>query len=134
MIVIDDSTFPFVTVTLRDNSSDDEFQTYRETMDRIRRRSEQRFVVMYDVTQASTPTARQLRLNAEWIRARAAEIRERSLGNAFVVASPGARAVLKTLFRMQASVAPYEVVETVEEGRAVLQAILRRESSRNATG
>ena len=101
----------------------------RVSADRIRDAATQRYVVMFDFREMRVPSGRQVRVSADWLRSRAAEIRKTTIANAFVVNSPSQRVTLTALFRLQASVLPYAIVETTEEARQVLQRYLDREQT-----
>lgn len=132
MIEIDDTEFPFVTVALRGDCSDEEYAQLRARLDEIRRAATQRYVVLLDGTEAKVPTGRQVRMHADWLRVRTPEIRRRTLANAFVIPDPRLRNALKALFTLQASAIPYEIVDTRDEARALLRAYLDREQKANS--
>ena len=129
MTEFDESQFPLVCVTVAGSLTEDEFQSFLDGLDRIRDEAEVRYVVLFDFREMRVPSGRQVRLSADWLRSRASEIRKKTIANAFVVASPSQRVTLTALFRLQASVLPYAIVETSEEARQVLQRYLDREQT-----
>lgn len=129
MIEFDESQFPLVSVTVAGSLTEDEFQSLLDGLDGIRDEANERYVVLFDFREMRVPSGRQVRLSADWLRARASEIRKKTIANAFVVASASQRVTLTALFRLQASVLPYAIVESSEEARQVLQRYLDREQT-----
>lgn|GEM_PF-1619675 len=129
LVEFDESQFPLVCVRVTGSLSEDEFQTFLDGLDRIRAAAKERYAVMFDLREMRMPSGRQVRMSADWLRARAGEIRETTIANAFVVGSSAVHVALTAVFRLQASVIPYAVVETMEEARVVLQRYLDREKT-----
>ena len=67
------------------------------------------------------PTGRQARLQANWMRDNEAQIRQRTLGIAFVISSPAVRGVLKAILALQSMPAPYRVESTAADAEAWLR-------------
>ncbi len=127
MIEIDESEFPLVVVRLTGDSTDAQFEAYMDGLDEIRARAKRRYVVLFDASEMLVPTGRQVRMMANWLRARTPEIRANVLADAYIIPSIALRMALKALFTLQASAIPYVVVETMAEARTVLQAYLDRD-------
>jgi hypothetical protein len=111
---INESGFPLVVVSFSRGVEDDDFARYLQSLERIYRRRE-KFALVLDATYGAGASARQRKLQADWLEANSMMIRTLNVATAFVVPSAVSRGVLTAILWIQPLPCPYALFETTPE-------------------
>jgi hypothetical protein len=114
MIQVDESQWPLVRFTSRGTADEGNFDTYLRSYDRVLAHG-QRYVAIFDASEAKPLEVGQMKAQAAWIRANAQRLIELNLGIAFVIPSPMIRGVLKAVLWLQPLPQPYTVVGSYDD-------------------
>ena len=122
-IDVDVDSFPIVMVTQWGAVSDEVYAAHLEEMGRLeerirvldRRDFGDKMVMVYDASHASPPTARQRKMQAEFIAANEDRIQGATLGFAFVAPSVGLRGVIQAIFWLQPPLYDYRICSNLLE-------------------
>ena len=115
MIRFDESGFPVIVVHFDKSATDEEFVRYLDQMSAVLRRG-QRYALVLNATRAHVTPMRQLRMQADWLRAHRLEVAELNVGTAFVFSSSVFRIVMTGVFMLQPPLGPHHVCGTLGEG------------------
>jgi hypothetical protein len=113
-ITLDRSQFPLVIVRFRGEFAENEFETYLEQLHEVYAQKK-RFALILDSIGGAAPTAKQRKLQADWIRERADLIREYNVGTAFVLDSVLLRGSLTAILWLQPLPCPHLVCAEISE-------------------
>jgi hypothetical protein len=126
-ITLDRSQFPLVIVRFRGEMVGNEFENYLTQLDEVYARRE-RFALVLDAIGGPAPSAKQRKLQADWMRERSDLIREYNAGTAFVLDSMLLRGSLTAILWLQPLPCPHFVCASQSE--AVTWALSRLAASR----
>jgi hypothetical protein len=115
--VMDQSTWPVVTVKFIDPATDDEFDAYLRSLEALYDR-ETPFALVFDARDAAYLPRQYRKRQAQWIDDNEAQIREYLAGTAYVIPSAVLRGVLRAIFALQDQPAEYVVTDTLEDAHA----------------
>lgn len=108
-IHIDDSAFPLVVIRYVGSTSDEEFQRYLSRMEELVVARREINAVILDASKADAATAKQRKMQADWMKGHEAALRRYCVGNAFVITSTVVRGALTAIFWLQPPAAPSSV-------------------------
>ncbi|GAB4207499.1 MAG: hypothetical protein OHK0013_25190 [Sandaracinaceae bacterium] len=114
-IHVDDTRHPLVVVTFEGDVTDAEFVRYLAEMESrvlVRRRLS---ATVFDATKAGATSARQRRMQAEWMEKNEEALARYSAGSAFVITSPLVRGTLTAILWLKPLPVPHVVVGTFAE-------------------
>lgn len=113
-IITNERFWPVVLHTFEGNLSESEFDCYIDRLDAIlgRKRS---YVTVVDTTPVGLTSRLQRSKQADWIKRNTENLKNTSLGTAFVIASPVVRALLSAMLWIQPLPHPYVVTETLAD-------------------
>jgi hypothetical protein len=114
---IDTARHPIILVTFSGYVSEPEFDAYLASMTKVISRPE-KTVTIYDARYAIRNPASQRRKQADWLKQHEEQLRQYSLGTAFVITSPFVRGVLTAILWLQPMVSDYVVVGRMDEAEA----------------
>ena len=110
MITVDDSLWPLVKVDFVGSNTLQDLESYLTSMDRCVQRGD-RYLAIFDTLRLTTAPSMELRKRQiEWLTKNDALLRQRCLGNAFVITSPFIRLALSIMYQLQPPPMPYTVV------------------------
>lgn len=124
-IVIDDERRPILLVRFEGSSTDAEFEAYLAAMLRLGIDRKEKTVTIFDSRVDTTSTAKQRKMQADWLATHREALKRYSLGSAFVIPSTLLRGALTAILWLQPLHAPYVVVSTLEEAETWVAARLR---------
>jgi hypothetical protein len=124
-IHVDDTRHPLVVVRFVGDIADHELTSYLAEMEsRVLARRQTSATVM-DATLVRSVTARQRRMQAEWMEKHEEALARVSVGSAFVITSAMVRGALTAILWLKPMPTPHVVVSTVAEAEAWCRAKLR---------
>lgn len=112
--MMDESTWPVVTVKFMDSATDDEFDAYLRSLEALYDR-EKPFAIVFDARDASYLPREYRKRQAQWIDENESQIREYLTGTAYVIPSAVLRGVLRAIFALRDQPAEYVVTESLED-------------------
>jgi len=113
-IVIDASQRPIFLVTYTGTVTNARFNAYLKQMDDTLEDLSPRVVIFNAIASGRTP-AYQRKRQAQWIRERMPQLKQGTIANIFVLASPIVRMVLTSILWIQRLPWPYYVVPNLEQ-------------------
>ncbi|WNG39007.1 hypothetical protein F0U61_39070 [Archangium violaceum] len=114
----DDSLWPLLIVRLVGQLSHAQFEAYLERMRSYLLRGERHLFIMDTSQSRSTSVDGKRRLQADWMDANEALLREWRLGTAFVIRSPFLGLAMRAFLHAKPLVTPYVVVSNLHEAAA----------------
>ena len=114
---IDTSRPPIVVVTFSGFVSEPEFDAYLASMTRIINRGQKTLTIL-EARRAIRNPASQRKKQADWLREHREQLRQNSLGTAFVITSPFVRGTLTAILWLQPLPNEHTVVATMAEAEA----------------
>ncbi len=116
-LVFEEADWPIVTLRIRGGLTPDEETLFTQrSVDYPLRRSP--YIAIVDLLEASTPSARFVRLQASQMKRRERELAAYCRGVAFVIRSTMIRGALRAIFHFQELPCPHKVVRTTPEALA----------------
>ena len=118
MITFDDASWPLLTVSFTGKNSLQDFDAYLEKVTEYLHRGEKHVVVLDTRGLTTGPTLEQRQRQVGWIHANLSALRQRSLGNAFVITSPFIRLAMNIVYQLQPLPTPYTIVGDIKVARS----------------
>lgn len=114
---LDDSRWPLVALRVEGSITAAEEVEFSERSTRLPERGD-RYAVVIDLRDASTPTPRFVRLQAKAQKLRAEQLRSLCVGVAFVISSPMIRGALRAILHLQSLPCPQVVFASLADSQA----------------
>ena len=127
MLEVDDSRFPLVVMTNRDEFTADDALKYEDTLDALYARDE-RFALVFLSVGVKMPEARILRRLSVWMRERRRERRTLEVATAVYLSSTFIRGALRFINQLAPPPSPQEVFDSQEAAMSWAQEMLASES------
>jgi hypothetical protein len=118
LITFDDTSWPLLTVAFEGKNSTQDIEAYLARLSDYLRRGEKHVVILDARGLNTAPTLEQRQRQVVWIQANLSALRQRSLGNAFVITSPFIRLAMNIMYQLQPLPTPYTVVGDIKVARS----------------
>lgn len=115
--IIDESSFPLVTIRFTGNKSTDQnFKAYLEET-KACYRFEKPLSIIFDASNATIPSFSHQKMQANWLKDNMELMTKFCKGTAYVIPNAPIRAILKMIFSFQKQPVPYKIFETTTEAQ-----------------
>lgn len=114
-VQVDSSRLPLVLIRFEGTLSDEELAGYLAQLTREVISQRQPYGMIFDAQRVAGVTAKQRRMQAEWMAEHEDALRRHSVGNAFVITSPLIRGALTAILWVRPMPGEHVVVSTVQE-------------------
>jgi len=118
LISFDDSSWPLLTVSFTGKNSLQDIEAYLARSAEYLQRGDKHVVILDARDLTTAPTLEQRQRQVAWIQANLAALRQRSLGNAFVITSPFIRLAMNIMYQLQPLPTPYTIVGDIKVARS----------------
>jgi hypothetical protein len=117
LITFDDSLWPLLNVKFTGANSNEEFEGYLSKMSEFLAR-QQHLITIFDSSEATaSPSMEQRQRQVEWLTQNEEQLRQWSLGSAFVIKSPVIRLAMNVIYTLKQPPSPYTVTGDVQAAR-----------------
>lgn len=117
LITFDDSLWPLLTVKFTGVNSTQEFEAYLAKMSTYVTRGEKYISILDSGEATAAPPMDQRQRQVEWIQQHESQLRQWSLGSAFVINSPFIRLAMNIIYQIKPPPSPYMVVGDIKLAR-----------------